>query len=299
MRCRVASCFGLALVVAACGCRNVHRVESELRARETDVRELREELDRSSIYNQTLEHELHALRGELGLPPDGQAAAAYPVRTLVLGRQTGGRSNGDSPGDDALQLQVEPRDPEGNSIKAPGMLLVQVEEITKEGLKRPLSSWEVPPEQLRRSWRNGLLTTAYVVNLPWKVWPSTEKLRVSTQLQLTDGRVFGADKDITVRLMPANRRPAPAPDSKAPSTFPPAPQPTNESGPPLLPAPRQIEPAKPPKTAPAGDVPGPFLGGLREAGASPNVWQKVEPPPPPPATEILHAVPLKRANQHP
>ncbi|HWG41455.1 MAG TPA: hypothetical protein VN688_01625 [Gemmataceae bacterium] len=291
MRCLVASSFGLALVVTVCGCRSCDHVESELRARENDVRELRDEVDRCSIYNQTLQHELRSLRGELGLPSaDGQPAVAYPVQTLVLGRQTGGRSNENCPGDDALQVQVEPRDPEGQSIKAPGSLLVQVQEITKEGTKRPLSSWEIPQEKLRRSWRNGLLTTGYVVNLPWKVWPSTEKLRVSAVLQLPDGRVFEADKDITVRLTPVNRRPAVVPDAKPA----PAPPSAGPGGPVLLPTPHLIDPAKPAKSLPSETTPGPFLGVTRETTVAPNSWQKVDPPPPPPASEILRPVPLKR-----
>src|SRR6516225_9986683 len=65
MRCLVASCFGLALLVAVCGCRHCDHVESELRGRENEVRELRDELDRSGIYNLTLQQELRSLRGEL------------------------------------------------------------------------------------------------------------------------------------------------------------------------------------------------------------------------------------------
>ncbi len=295
MRCLVASCVGLALLVAVCGCRSCDRVESELRGRENEVRELRDELDRTSVYNQSLEQELRALRGELGVGPDGHTPAAYPVQSVVLGRQTGGRSNTDCPGDDALQVQVEPKDPEGQSIKAPGQLLVQVQEITKEGIKRPLSSWAIPPEQMRRSWRSGLLTTGYVVNLPWKVWPSTEKLRVTAQFQLVDGRVFEADKDITVRLTPVNKRPATVPDAKTPPdtpTTPSKPQPGNEGGPSLLPAPRQIEPSKPNLPSPVDDSPGPILNTAREKTPL-NVWHQTEPPLAPPATEILRPVPLK------
>jgi len=292
MRCLVASCFGLALLVAVCGCRSCDHVESELRGRENEVRELREELDRTSIYNQTLQQELRSLRGELGIPPDGHPPAAYPVQSLTLGRQTGGHSNADGPGDDALQVQVEPKDPDGHSIKAPGQLLVQAQEITPEGVKRPLSAWEVPPEQLRRSWRSGLLTTGYVLNLPWKVWPSTEKLRVTAQFQLADGRVFEADKDVTVRLTPVNKRPAVVPDSKPAPETPPASKPAGEGGPFLLPAPRLINPSKPDKPAPQDTTPGPFLGAARET-APLNAWHAAEPPMPPPATEILRPVPLK------
>ena len=292
MRCVVASCFALALLVAVSGCRSCNRVESELRQREQEVRELRDELDRTCIYNQTMQQELRGLRGELGLPPaDGQPASAYPVQTLVLGRQTGGRSNDSCPGDDSLQVQIEPRDPEGQAIKAPGTLLVQVQEINKEGIKRPLSSWDVSPEQLRKSWKNGLLTTGYVVNLPWKVWPSAEKLRVTAMFQLADGRVFEADKDITVRLTPANKRPAPAPDASP--AFPPAPKPVEDSAPNALPAPRTIDPSRPAKPdSPPETVPGPFLGASRQSTASPKLWHKVEPPPPPPPAEILRPVPL-------
>ncbi len=293
MRCLVASCFGLALLVAVGGCRSCDRVESELRARENDVRELRDEVDRCSIYNQTLQHELRSLRGELGLPPaDGQPSAPYPVQTLVLGRQTGGRSNDSCPGDDALQIQIEPHDPEGQSIKAPGSLHVQAQEITKEGSKRPLSSWEVSPEQLRRSWRNGLLTTGYVVNLPWKVWPSTEKLRVSVVFQMPDGRVFEADKDITVRLTPPNRRPAVAPDTQPTPGFPPPPQPDDPNAPLRLPAPR-IDPGQPNKAMPAESVPAPFLGVARQSITSPTLWRKVDPPPPPPACRDSPAAPAQ------
>ncbi len=154
----------------------------------------------------------------------------------------------------------------------------------------------MPPEQLRRSWRSGLLTTGYVLNLPWKVWPSTEKLRVTAVLQLTDGRVFEADKDITVRLTPVNRRPALVPDDKTGPSFPPAPHSTDDGGPPLLPSPRPINPTKPPKAAPTGEVPAPLTGDLHETSARTNAWKQVDPPPSPPATEILRPVPLKQAN---
>lgn len=284
MRCLMACSFSLALLLAVGGCRSCDRVEAELRSRENDVRELREEVDRCGVYNQTLQQEVHALRGQLGLPVDGSPPpAAYPVQTLVLGRQTGGRSNDICPGDDALQVQIEPRDPDGQAIKAPGQLVVHAQEITTAGIKRPLSSWIVPPDELRRSWKNGLLTTGYLLNLPWKVWPSTEKLRVQVQFQLADGRVFEADRDVTVRLTPQQQRPSTVPFSAPPPkpdpAFTPPPQPAKEGGPVLLPAPRLIAPPKSDTPTPAEDVPGPFLGASRQTSE-------------PPAAEMLRAEPL-------
>jgi hypothetical protein len=142
----------------------------------------------------------------------------------------------------------------------------------------------IPPEELRRSWKNGLLTTGYLLNLPWKVWPSSEKLRVTAQFQLADGRVFEADRDVTVRLTPLNQRPAVVPNTTPPdSRLPPTPLP-KEGGPTLLPAPRLIDPAKP-KTPPLADpLPGPALGAGREAPS---------PPSPPSAAEFLRPIPLE------
>jgi hypothetical protein len=283
MRCLMACCLGLSLMVAASGCRSCDCVESELRARENDVRVLREELDRCGVYNQTLQQEVQALRGQLGVPLHGPPPAAYPVQALTLGRQTGGRSNDIVPGDDALQVQVEPRDPDGQVIKAPGQVLILAQEITPEGIKRPLSSWMIPPEAVRKSWVNGLLTTGYLLNLPWKIWPTNEKMRVTAQFQLADGRVFEADRDVTVRLVPINQRPAPVPPKTSPEkeerAAPPLP-PKGDNGPMLLPAPRLIEPAKPDTPPPPDEVPGPFLGTARSAQE-------------PPAAEILRPVPLK------
>lgn len=281
MRCLVACCLGLSLMIAASGCRSCDRVESELRARESDVRELREELDRCGVYNQTLQQEVHALRGQLGMPLTGSPPAAYPVQKLTLGPQTGGRSNDVLPGDESLQVEVEPRDPDGHVIKAPGQVVIFAQEISPEGLKRPLSSWMIPPDQLRKSWVNGLLTVGYLLNLSWKVWPSTEKLRVTAQFQLPDGRVFEADREVVVRLIPLKQRPAPALPPAPPANEPPgAPPPKGDSVPPLLPPPRPIDPAKPEPPPPADAIPGPFLGA---AGLTQE----------PPAAEMLRPVPLK------
>ena len=132
---------------------------------------------------------------------------AYPVHTLTLGRQTGGRDSDATGGDDSLQVVVEPRDADNQPVKVPGTLVVEALEIETSGVKRPLSSWHISEDELRRSYRTGLLTTGYVLVLPWKTFPSTDKLRVAVQLRTADGRLFAADKDVTIRVVPAAKRP--------------------------------------------------------------------------------------------
>ena len=245
----------------ATGCRRADLVEAELRTRERELRETRSDLDRSELYNQALQSEMGDLRKSgAGHPsicarrgsPDPAAtpefaSQIYTLKEIVLGRLTGGYDEDKIPGDEALQVILEPRDLDGQAIKAPGHLTVTALQISQEGLKTHLSTWEISPDQLRRTWRNGLLSTGYYVVLPWKIWPTSSKLRVIAQFTLADGRAFEADKDVTIRLPPnlrglGDHPPPGSPIHTDPPHMPPADAPLNNTIEPELaaPAPREI-----------------------------------------------------------
>jgi hypothetical protein len=274
MRLPLAMLLAGGLCAAASGCRsNTQKIETELRARENDVRDLREDLDRCEAYNRASQMELRAMRGEPVGPatPEGPAPV-YPVRSLTLGRQTGGREVDGGTGDGALQVVLEPRDAEGQSVKIPNVsAIIQVVEITPEGIKQPLSTWDIPAEQLRNHWRTGLLTTGYVLVLPWKETPTVDRLRVTATLRMPDGRVYEADKDVTIRLPPGGkRRVAPPPPADGP----------------VLPLPRPIDPANP--GVKRDKTPAPTL-------VSRKPWwdvRVVKPVPPEPAVRIGTPLPL-------
>jgi hypothetical protein len=222
----------LSLVLACAGCRsNCDLVEAELRTREFQLDTLRDEMHRLEAVNDALSRELQALRSGTA-PSAEQASQNYSLRSLALGRLTGGLDDDGLPGDEALQVLVEPRDADGHSLKVSGTLVVAALEITPEGLKQPLCTWQLADDALRRSWRSGLLTTGYYLVLPWKKWPGTEKLRVVARLVLADGRAFEAERDVTIRVAPVeHRRPA--------AVEPPSEGPTLE--PPTLPPPRSLD----------------------------------------------------------
>jgi hypothetical protein len=270
MRPSVAWLIGTAVLASAAGCRsNSALVESQLRQRDSQVRDLREEVDRCGSYNQALEQELRNLRGE-GMAADApeRGVPGYPIRSLTLGRGTGGRDDHGLPGDEALEVLIEPRDPEGNVTRVPATAIVQVAEIGPDGIKRPLSSWDISQDQLRHSWKSGLLTTGYVLVLPWKVWPSTEKLRITVQFRLADGRLFEADRDVTVRVAPANQRPGPSAPVIVPST-----------------------PASPAGPSIGGDAAnGPSVVGAKKPSGSRGQLPTLDPPVRP-AAEILRPLP--------
>ncbi len=259
MRWSVALTLGAALAACSAGCRSNDKVESQLRARESDVHTLKGELGRAEFHNGLLVRELQATRGLPG--PFGvveRPSEPYPVRSLRLGRGTRGKPSDAVGGDDALEVMVEPVDTDGQVIKAPGRLHVEVQEVSTEGIKSLLATYDIPADQLRRNWQSGLFNTGYKLTLGWKAWPSLEKLRITARFEMIDGRIFEADKDITVRVVPEKQRPMLSMPSTnvfpAPTLIPsvtPTPPPV---GPPeVIPMPDGPAPALPPPT-PVGPV---------------------------------------------
>jgi len=260
----------LLFVLCLAGCRSSDLVETELRTRERELRETREAVTRLEFHNAALQRELCTLhQGASNIPPEWLSQVSS-VRRIVLGRQTGGYDDHQRPGDEALQVVIEPRDGEDQRIKAPGTVHIEALEISPEGLKTPLSSWDLSPEQLRRTWREGLFNTGYYVLLPWKVWPSNPSLRVVARFTLPDGRVFEADRDVKVRLAPqagAHNLPGlpGGPMLAEPDTALPPPRSLESLPPPALPGP--TGPVAPPPPRPLGPVPPP--GNLESAAG----WQ--------------------------
>lgn len=204
--------FLVSLLLFPAGCQNCDHVEAELRTRENEVRALRAELYHAVAVNQSLQHELHAAHHSSAAKINSEPAVATdPVTEVVLGWQTGSTASRSS-GDDALQVVVEPRDADGRAVTAAaGSLQISVLEIAPGGRKSRLCSWDVSAEQLRRSWRKGLMSTGYYLVLPWKNRPTSDKVRVVVDLTTADGRVLEADKDVTVRSpSPSKRKAAPA-----------------------------------------------------------------------------------------
>src|SRR5207245_1015585 len=106
------------------------------------------------------------------------------------------------PGDEGLMVVLVPRDADDSPIKAAGTLRVTALQISPEGLKAPLSTWDVSALKLRQSWKSGLFSTGYFVALPWQSLPTTEKLRIIATFMPLDGGVFEAEKDVTIKVLP-------------------------------------------------------------------------------------------------
>lgn len=219
------------LLCALPACRNTtgqELLESELRSKEILYREALDELKNSEFRNQSLLREIFALRQQAPLRPSPEEAAhTFTLKRIVLGRMTGGLDQDGAPGDESLHVVIEPRDGEDQPLRAPGQVRITALQVSAEGLKTPIGTWDVGPEQLRRTWKSGILSSGYVLILPWKTPPSAETVRVVARLTLPDGRVFEDDRDVRVRLGTAlpRRTDPPAPPHPGPELPLPPPRP--------------------------------------------------------------------------
>jgi len=251
---------GLAALPLGCLSSRSDLVEAELRVKDRNLQDLRSELERTDAYNQYLQRELRHLQQCVvpGPTPESPISAAA-VRTIQLGRQTGGVEQDGVPGDEALQVVIEPRDADNHVVKAPGIAEVIALEVLTEGVKKPLSSWVITSDELRHTWRTGLLSTGYHLTLAWKNWPTTNKIRVVVRFVTEDQRQFEADKDVTIRQVPASMRKMLPPDPppplmpKAADGTPQTPKDPEIPPPPKeieLPLPRKLEPDLPKEVKP-------------------------------------------------
>jgi hypothetical protein len=196
----------LGLGTAVFGCKHKNDLlENELRERDRQYREALDELGKADHRSEAQQREIEALRKGAPITPE-QAAQTFGLKRIALARGTGGVDNDGLPGDEALQIILEPRDSDDHVIKAPGTLYVLAVEINQQGIKTPFSSWTVPPDKLRQSWKQGLLSTGYSLILPWGNFPQAENVRVVARLVTPDNRRYEADKDVKVRLVPGAPR---------------------------------------------------------------------------------------------
>lgn len=204
---------GAALLLVFCtalaaGCRSNNRydlLEAELRTRERELADARAALDQSRNLLRAYE------QSQRPAPGGGAPGPFLPVKEIALGRGTGGADEDGAPGDEGVVLVIVPKDEDGAAVKVPGRATVAAWEVSPAGLKTPIGSWDVPAEKLRRTWKNGLISTGYFVALPWQTIPTGDRVRVAVRLVTSDGRAYETDRDITVKPPRGGVLPMPQP----------------------------------------------------------------------------------------
>ena len=196
-------------------------LEAELRHRERELAETRTALEQARHLNEAYARQTPCSRspGAATASP-ATTSLPIPIKQITLARGTGGIDEDGAPGDEALMIVIAPKDEDDVAVKVPGRAEVWLWEIAPSGQKEFLGSWDISPERLRPTWRQGWISSGYFVSLPWPRYPRQERVRVAVRFVTLDGRVFETDRDIRIKVVPTPILPPPvgSPPSPPPSS---------------------------------------------------------------------------------
>jgi len=151
----------------------------------------------------------------------------YTVQRIAFGSGTGGTSSDDTPGGDAVKVNVEPIDQYGSVLKAAGRVKVQVFDLAMPEAKNLLAQREYDPNAAAKNWASGLFSSYYSFTLPLPAPPAHRELTVRAEFtEYLTGKTFITQQVIRVALPPTPATQPAAGPSKQP-TSPPASGPAN------------------------------------------------------------------------
>lgn len=165
------------------------------------IGELEQRADRWRNQTALLEQQVENLQA---FAPEQPADLFAPVRIEISSISRGADTDG-RPGDDGVTVYVRPLDADGDAVKAPGIIEVEVVDNANLGTPRVLGHCRYDdPEKIRRMWHGKFLTDHYAVSCPFL--PEAEppdRPEVLVTVQFTDfltGQVLTASRAIPVNL---------------------------------------------------------------------------------------------------
>ena len=121
------------------------------------------------------------------LGPDRPVALFAPT-SIEIASLTGGASYDDIPGDDGVTVHLRPKDVDGDAVKAPGRVVIQLSDNCELGKPRVLGVYTFDaPDVLRRCWHGRFGTNHYTFKCPFAPGVSPPPCRqVHVDVQFTD-----------------------------------------------------------------------------------------------------------------
>lgn len=131
----------------------------------------------------------------------------FLIDRIVLASRTGGIDLDGQPGDDGVVVYLQPRDQDGDALKAAGQIAVQLFDLTTPGAPRELATYVFSDhEALRKNWYGGLLTNHYALKCAFPPTldgvPREVHVRV-TFLDYLTGREFTTSTTVQIERVDA------------------------------------------------------------------------------------------------
>lgn len=135
-----------------------------------------------------------------GFGPDRKADLFAPV-SLEIASLSGGADYDGKPGDDGITIYLRPHDADGDVVKVPGRMRVQLVDNTDIGSPRVLGVYPFDDlNEVRKTWHGKFATQHFTLKCPFPAGvelPKTRRVLVSAEfLDLLTGATLTASKDV-------------------------------------------------------------------------------------------------------
>ncbi len=195
----------LILTLYGCGGRgNSDLLEARLRQQEDNIFALQRDLKDSQQALQSARHQTEVMQNQI---VDASKGALLPEQTQALYKVTGVKVNNlltggvdldNKPGDELWTTLVTPHDADGETVKLPADLELELVDLKQTGENRRVGIWTFKSEEVRSHWYSGFAGSGFRFELPWQRLPDSDDLTLVVRMKSQDGRVFNTDAPLRI-----------------------------------------------------------------------------------------------------
>lgn len=189
----------LATTLVGCAAGDVDVLESQLRDQEDAISQLQHQLASANANMRAAQAETDTLRSQLaqqGQPPAilaEQAQVLFRVERIELHKyMTGGLDKDGLPGDDAMTVLLIPQDQDGELLKVPGGIHIDLFDMTQPEDRQKIGTYDFSPAEVQQAWHSGFFGSGIMLELPLHNPPQSSKVTLHAELATADGREFHA-----------------------------------------------------------------------------------------------------------
>jgi len=182
-------------------------LEADLRQRESTITSLEHSLAETQADLAARQREIELLRKASGNPEalaDATRNQASVERIEIARLLTGGLNRDELPGDELLSILVSPRNSDGDAVRVPGSLRIEVLDFSLPDDEQRISVWEFNESDSARLWQGGVVGTGFRLTAPWQRPPRSKELMLHARLTTRDGRQLDTHARIEVNPVPAD-----------------------------------------------------------------------------------------------
>jgi hypothetical protein len=178
--------------------RSILELEEERNTLIREKKELTSQFEKSKSENKNLKKRIQVRDN---LPPGVEPKNLYRLQKINITKYTDFYDKDKDGKKEKLIVYIQPIDDDGDMVKAPGAVEVRLQDPNKNDDQVPVGQWRVEPNQLKKLWFTGFISTSYKLtfNVVDKISEFEEPLMV--KVTFTDnltGKVLNEEKLIRI-----------------------------------------------------------------------------------------------------